>query len=215
MYTYEEPSLFSGRRGLAIIAVLALHVLIGYGFISGLASRVVHTIIPPVQIAQINQPKKQDKPPPPPPKLQDIKPYVPPPEFVNIQAPSQNNNAITEVSRQRAPAPVARPAAPPAPVAHTGIALDASHPVDVNSYYPDASRREGEEGTCLVKITVGTDGRVSDASVLRSTGHPRLDKACLQVAHAYRFHPATVNHRPVVSTASLPIQFKITNSDDF
>ena len=215
MYTYEEPSLFSGRRGLAIIAVLALHVLIGYGLISGLASKVVHTIIPPVEIAQIKQPKKEDKPPPPPPKLQDIKPYVPPPEFVDIQAPTQNSNAITEVSRQRAPAPVARPAAPPAPVARSAVQYDTNHIPDVNSYYPDASRREGEEGSCVVKVTVGTDGRVVGAAILRSTGHPRLDKACLQVAHAYRFHPATVNHRPVVGIADLPIQFKLQNSDDF
>ena len=194
-----------------MLAVLALHALLGYAFYAGLASRIVHTIIPPVQIAQINQPKKNDKPPPPPPKLQDIKPYVPPPEFVDIQAPTQNNNAITEVTRRIAPAPVARPVA--RPEVRTGIQYDPHHLVDPNQYYPDASRREGEEGTCRVKITVGTNGRVADAAIVKSTGHPRLDKACLQVAHLYRFIPATVNGKPIAETSILPIQFKITNSD--
>ncbi|MDE2305651.1 MAG: TonB family protein [Gammaproteobacteria bacterium] len=190
-----------------------MHVLLGYGFYEGLASKIVHTIIPPVQIAQIDQPKKDDKPPPPPPKLQDIKPYVPPPEFVDIQAPVSNSNAITQVTRTVAPAPVARPA-PPRPVVRTGPRIDTHHIVDVNSYYPDASRRAGEEGVCRARITIGTDGRVSAAAVQQSTGHPRLDEACLKVAKAYRFYPATEDHKPVAITTILPIQFKITNDDE-
>ncbi|HVC02409.1 MAG TPA: energy transducer TonB [Steroidobacteraceae bacterium] len=212
MYTYEEPSLFSGKRGLALLAVLLLHGLIGYGLYAGLASRIMHTIIPPVQIAQIDQPKKNDKPPPPPPKLQDIKPYVPPPEFVDIQAPTQQTNAITEVTRRIAPAPVARPA--PRAVVRTGISYDMRHLVNPNDYYPDASRRAGEEGTCRVRITVGINGRVTAAAIAVSTGHPRLDEACLKVARAYRFHPATVGGKPIESSSILPIVFKITNEDE-
>ena len=32
MYKYEEPSLFSGRRGLALLVVIILHVIVGYAF---------------------------------------------------------------------------------------------------------------------------------------------------------------------------------------
>ncbi len=208
MYTYEEPSLFSGKRGIALVAVILLHVLIGYGFVSGLASRIAHTIIPPVQIAQIKQPKKNDKPPPPQPKLQDIKPYVPPPEFVNIQAPT-SSHAITEITRRVAPAPVARPA-PPRPVVRTALRYDPNHLVDVNQYYPDASRRAGDEGTCRAQISIGPDGRVHAESIAKSTGHPRLDRACLKVARALRFIPATVNGKAVGTTTIVPIAFKIT-----
>jgi len=66
MYKYEQPSLFSGKRGLALIAVIILHVLIGWAFYSGLAMRLASNIIPPVEIAQIEKPKDVDKPPPPP-----------------------------------------------------------------------------------------------------------------------------------------------------
>lgn len=209
MYTYEEPSLFSGKRGLAFLVVILLHVLIGYGFYNGLASRIVHTIIPPVQIAQIDQPKKDDKPPPPPPKLQDIKPYVPPPEFVDIQAPTQQTNAITQITRTVAPAPVARPA-PVVHVVKTAPREDPHHMVDIQDYYPDASRRAGEEGRCRVRITIGVNGRVEAASLEQSAGHPRLDEACLKVAKVLRFLPATENGKPVATTTILPIVWKIT-----
>src|SRR5882672_11776268 len=109
MYIYEEPSIFSGRRGAALIAVIALHVVFVWAFYTGLAGKLVQKIIPPVEIAQIDKPKDIDKPPPPPPKLEEIKPYVPPPEFVDIQAPQEQTNAIAVVTQTApvAPAPVA------------------------------------------------------------------------------------------------------------
>src|SRR5450631_4145940 len=99
---YEQPSLFSGKRGAALIVVILIHVVMVWGFYSGLAGQLVQKIIPPVEIAQIEKPKDVDKPPPPPPKLEEIKPFVPPPEFVNIQAPAETT-AITETTQVRAP----------------------------------------------------------------------------------------------------------------
>src|SRR5229473_6823712 len=114
MYKYEEPSLFSGRRGAALVAVIILHIGIVWAFYTGLAGKLVQTIIPPVEIAQIDKQKEVDKPPPPPPKLEEIKPYVPPPEFVDIQAPQVETNAIAVITQQvQAPAPVVQAAAPP------------------------------------------------------------------------------------------------------
>src|ERR1022692_5011624 len=95
MYKYEEPPLFSGRRGIALLVVFLLHVIVGWAFYTGLASRLAQTIIPPVEIAQIDKPKDVDKPPPPPPKLEEIKPYVPPPEFVDIHGPQSERTALT------------------------------------------------------------------------------------------------------------------------
>src|ERR1700678_2334659 len=111
MYKYEEPSLFSGRRGAALLAVIILHIGIVWAFYTGLAGKLVQKIIPPVEIAQIDKPKDVDKPPPPPPKLEEGKPVVPPPEFVDIQAAPQVTNAITDTSQvQRPPPPVAQAA---------------------------------------------------------------------------------------------------------
>ncbi len=113
---YEQPSLFSGRRGLALIAVILLHVVMVWGFYTGLAGQLVQKIIPPVEIAQIEKPKDVDKPPPPPPKLEEIKPYVPPPEFVDIQAAPPETNAISVITQTKTPPPAPVVAAP---VQHT------------------------------------------------------------------------------------------------
>ena len=213
MYKYEEPSIFSGRRGAALIAVIILHVVVGWAFYSGLASRLAQTIIPPVEIAQIDKPKDVDKPPPPPPKLEEIKPYVPPPEFVDIQAPQEQTNAIAVVTQTQpvAPAPVVQ-APPPPPKAGTSIKMDPKHPLKIGEeYYPDASKRANEEGRCTVQVTVAADGRIVNESIQTSSGFPRLDEACLKGVHGQRVIPATEDGKPVEKTVSIPIVWKLTN----
>ena len=214
MYKYEEPSLFSGKRGVALIVVILIHVIVGYGFYSGLASRLVQTIIPPVEIAQIDKPKDVDKPPPPPPKLEEIKPYVPPPEFVDIQQQAEPTNAIATVTSVQQPAPQAPVAAPapPAPKASTNIKMDPKHPLKIGEdYYPDASKRANEEGRCTVQVTVAADGRITNETIQTSSGFPRLDEACLKGVHGQRVIPATEDGKPVEKTVSIPIVWKLTN----
>lgn len=212
MYKYEEPSLFSGRRGGALLVVILLHVVVGWAFYTGLAKRLAQSIIPPVEIAQIDKPKDVDKPPPPPPKLEEIKPYVPPPEFVDIQAPQEQTNAIAVVTQTQpvaAPPPVA--AAPP-PKAGTPPRMDPKHPLKIGEeWYPDASKRANEEGRCTVQVTVAVDGRISAESLQASSGFPRLDEACLKAVHGQKMLPATEDGKPVEKTVALPISWKLTN----
>ncbi len=205
--------MFSGKRGIALLVVILIHVIVGYGFYSGLASRLVQTIIPPVEIAQIDKPKDVDKPPPPPPKLEEIKPYVPPPEFVDIQQQAEPTNAIAVVTQQvQAPAPPTAAPAPPAPKASTSIKMDPKHPLKIGEeYYPDASKRANEEGRCTVQVTVAADGRITAESIQTSSGFPRLDEACLKGVHGQRVIPATEDGKPVEKTVSIPIVWKLTN----
>jgi periplasmic protein TonB len=208
MYKYEEPSLFSGTRGAAFIAVIILHVAIVWAFYTGLAGKLYQKVIPPVEIAQIDKPKDVDKPPPPPPKLEEIKPYVPPPEFVDIQAPQQETNAIAVITQKQAPAPVVvapppKPGTPPRP--------DPKHPLKIGEeYYPDASKRANEEGRCIVTVTVAIDGRITAEAIQTSSGFPRLDEACLKGVHGQRLLPATEDGKPVEKTVALPIVWKLT-----
>jgi len=209
MYTYEQPSIFSGTRGIALVAVIILHIFVGWAFYTGLAGKLMQKVIPPVEIAQIDKPKEVDKPPPPPPKLEEIKPFVPPPEFVDIQAPQQETNAISQTTQVQRPAPVAAPA----PVQHqvTGVAQDPKHPLHIGEdYYPDASKRAGEEGRCIVQVTVSADGRITGETIQQTSGFPRLDEACLKGVHGQRMKPATEDGKPVEKTASLPIVWKLT-----
>jgi protein TonB len=162
-----------------------------------------------VEIAQIDKPKDIDKPPPPPPKLEEIKPFVPPPEFVDIQQPVTETTAITATTQvKQAPAPVAV-AAPPRP--GTPVGMDPKHPLKIGEdYYPDASKRANEEGRCIVLMTVSADGRITNESIQTSSGFPRLDEACLKGVHGQRMRPATEDGKPVEKTVSIPIVWKLT-----
>ncbi len=209
MYKYEDPSFFSGRRGAAFIAVIILHVGIVWAFYVGLAGKLIQTIIPPVEIAQIDKQKEVDKPPPPPPKLEEIKPYVPPPEFVDIQAPLVETTAITQTTQVNRPPPPVAVAAPPRP--GTSIKPDPKHPLRIGEdYYPDASKRANEEGRCIVLMTVSAEGRITNESIQTSSGFPRLDEACLKGVHGQRMLPATEDGKPVEKTVSIPIVWKLT-----
>jgi periplasmic protein TonB len=210
MYKYEEPSLFSGRRGAAFIAVILLHCLIVWGFYSGLAGNLIQKIIPPVEIAQIEKPKDIDKPPPPPPKLEEVRPFVPPPEFVDIQAP-QETTAITQTTQvQQAPAPIAQ--APPAPVQHSvvGARMDPKHPFNIGpEFYPDASKRANEEGRCIVLAHVAASGEILSASIATSSGFPRLDDACLKGVKGKKALPGMEDGKPVEGNFQFAIVWKL------
>jgi protein TonB len=210
MYRYEQPSLFSGRRGAALIAVILLHIVIVWGFYSGLAGQLVQKIIPPVEIAQIEKPKDVDKPPPPPPKLEEIKPYVPPPEFVDIAAAPPETNAISVVTQEKTPPP---PAPVAAPVQHTVSPpkYDSRHPFHIGEeYYPDASKRANEEGRCILLLKVAASGQILDASVQTSSGFPRLDEACLKGVKGQKMGPAMEDGKPVEGTFPFAITWKLT-----
>ncbi len=205
---YEQPSLFSGKRGAALIAVILLHIVIVWGFYTGLAGQLVQKIIPPVEIAQIDKPKDVDKPPPPPPKLEEIKPYVPPPEFVDIQAAPPETNAISVVTQIKAP-----PAAPVVAAVRQISApkYDTKHPFKIGEeYYPDASKRAGEEGSCILRMRVSASGQILDATVQTSSGFPRLDEACLKGVKGQRMTPAMEDGKGVEGTFPFKITWKLT-----
>jgi protein TonB len=209
MYRYEPPSLFSGRRGAAFIAVILLHVVIVYGFYSGLAGQLVQKIIPPVEIAQIEKPKEVDKPPPPPPKLEEIKPYVPPPEFVDIQAAPPETTAISVVTQERAPPPA--PVAAPVQRQISAPKYDSKHPFKIgDENYPDASRRANEEGSCVLMMRVSATGQILDATVQTSSGFPRLDDACLKGVKGQRMTPAMEDGKGVEGTFPFKITWKLS-----
>jgi len=101
------------------------------------------------------------------------------------------------------PAPIA--STPPAAV-KTNPRLDPAYPPRIGSkYYPKESLLAHEQGRCLVKITIQTDGKTRDASITQSTGFPRLDQACLQALVPGHLIPATEDGRPVEVTREIPI----------
>ena len=209
MSAYVQDTQFFTRRTIVLFAIIALHIFIAWVLATGLATRAIQLVAPPIQTQIVQQNKTQLKPPPPPPpQMQQQQVQVPPP-VVNIQIPQESQtHAITVVKR------VVR-AAPAAPVRTTGLSAIQNDFPSTDQYYPDAYRRLGEQGTALVKLCIGDGGRVvGDPAIERSSGSSRLDEAALRYAKATsgHFRPATRNGVAFTQCVSLPIKFQLTDS---
>jgi len=74
---------------------------------------------------------------------------------------------------------------------------------DAAPVLPEAARQAGVRGVVILEITIGTDGSVVAARVLRSI--PLLDQAALDCVRQWRFEPVQVTGGvvPVVMTATV------------
>jgi periplasmic protein TonB len=73
-------------------------------------------------------------------------------------------------------------------------------------YPPDAFKKK-IEGTVLVEILIGPDGRIRRARVLESV--PALDAAALRAVTEWTFAPAVKDGRAVATVALAPVSFRI------
>lgn len=76
--------------------------------------------------------------------------------------------------------------------------------------YPVAALRAGQQGTVLLRVLVGTDGRPAEVSVQTSSGHRALDLAARsQVLRSWRFQPAMQNGQAVQAYGLVPVSFSL------
>ena len=71
--------------------------------------------------------------------------------------------------------------------------------------YPEHATRCQESGTAKVVLTIAADGRVSDATVVQSTGFADLDAAVYLQVRKWRFLPATRDDTPTAVRVSMTI----------
>jgi TonB family protein len=77
----------------------------------------------------------------------------------------------------------------------------------LNPVYPVAARDQKITGTVILEARIGADGRVVDASVLRSI--PELDQAALDAVKQWEFTPKLINGVPTPFTMTTTIQFSL------
>ena len=79
----------------------------------------------------------------------------------------------------------------------------------IDTCYPSAARRLGEEGRAVARIIIDATGRASAWTVERSSGFPRLDAAMDCVIRRLEFVPGRREGRAVEATVMLPIVFRL------
>lgn len=186
----------SGGKITAIVIVALLHAVLGYAFITGLAYNVVKQVAKDLKTFDVTEepPPPEELPPPPPPKeVVQPPPVVTPPPIV------RTNTAPPPVfSVPTAPPPVITPTAPPAPPPPPPPKIQPAKAkgslvglIDGEADYPPSARRNEEQGTVAVRLSIGTDGRVTNCSVTSSSGSSALDDTtCKILTRRARFTPA-------------------------
>jgi protein TonB len=211
-YAQARDSGYYTRRTIVAAFAIGLQLLMLFGLASGLVQKAVDFVAPPIEADIAEEVKKEEEPPPPPPPEFERPPVeLPPPEVsIDIPADAPVTNAITDVTDK--PVPVAPPPQPVREAVRVAARLDARRSPSTDDYYPESSRRNGDEGVVQIRACTTTDGRTSgDATVAKSSGFPKLDEAAVKWAKRARFQPATEDGKPIEACTNFNVRFKITD----
>ena len=77
---------------------------------------------------------------------------------------------------------------------------------DVQPIYPAIARSAHVAGAVTIEATIGTDGKVIDAKVVRSI--PLLDQAALDAVRQWEYRPTFLNGVPVPVLVTVTVNFK-------
>jgi TonB family protein len=78
---------------------------------------------------------------------------------------------------------------------------------DAKPVYPPDARSAKVAGTVIIEATIGANGKVIDAKVLRSV--PRLDQAALDAVKQWEYSPTLLNGKPVPVKMTVTVVFKL------
>lgn len=78
----------------------------------------------------------------------------------------------------------------------------------VNPRYPVGAQRGRIEGTVLLRVTIGTDGRVENVEATKKVGGG-LTEAAVEAVRQWRYEPATVDGQPVGWKIDVPVEFHL------
>ncbi|MDW9250445.1 energy transducer TonB [Burkholderia cepacia] len=183
------------RRFGGIAIAIALHLVLIWALVNGLATRVVQIVQQPIE-ARIIAPVKPPPPPPPPKPVEKVvskprvtappPPFVPPPE-VHVQAPPPATITHQDVPAPSAPVHEAPPA--PVPVAkpvnrEIGVVCPNSDEVRASIVYPPEAQDNNITGEVTVEFTVDPDGRVTNLRVAQPAD-PVLNRAALNAVKRF------------------------------
>jgi TonB family protein len=100
---------------------------------------------------------------------------------------------------------VAKARTAPAPLRIGGNIRPPTKVKDVTPVYPAIAKSANVLGEVVIEATIGTDGKVSDAKVVRSI--PLLDRAALDAVRQWEYMPTLLNGVPVPVTTMVRVNF--------
>ncbi|HVK95109.1 MAG TPA: energy transducer TonB [Noviherbaspirillum sp.] len=116
------------------------------------------------------------------------------------------------ISAPAAPEPpaaqVAQAAAPEESAVVTAPQFDVSYLNNPKPTYPALSRRMGEQGKVVLRVSVSVEGLPTDVRLEASSGFPRLDDAAIRAVRNWRFTPARQGNKPVSASVLVPVRFQ-------
>lgn len=107
------------------------------------------------------------------------------------------------------PAPPPAPPAPPAPPQTIAPSSNISMNAGIKPRYPPQAIRQRHEGTVVVLVLVGTDGRAKQVKIDKSSGYRELDRAAEQWARRLHYNPGKKNGQPYEAWARIPVTFNL------
>ena len=208
-YVLSRPS--SAQRSGLLGIVIGLHVVV---FLLIMAAK---TVVPEI----VEMPLIVDLLQPPPVEIKQpvAKPLpMAKPQPVRQPVPKTHTPVIEATqSEQPAPAaPLASPPdikpAPPAPPAAEPLSqarFDADYLKNPAPPYPPLSRRMGEEGKVILRVSVNPQGGADSVEIKTSSGSLRLDESAQKTVRNWKFIPAKRGETAVQSWVLVPIIFKL------
>jgi peptide/nickel transport system substrate-binding protein len=127
-------------------------------------------------------------------------PSVIAPEIL-LEAAAQSDTASADTGSVSLVAEL--PPAPPKP----SVITRAEAVRRIQPKYPAAALEFAASGTIVVRVLVGTDGSVKDATIIKSFGNPACEQAALTAARQWGFNPATKDGIPFEQRVSIPFTF--------
>jgi protein TonB len=73
--------------------------------------------------------------------------------------------------------------------------------------YPPVARQIRAEGEVVLNLDVDASGKVTDAKVV--SGAPMLRTAALDAVRRWKYEPATLGDKPVPSTQTVKVDFRL------
>ena len=218
--SYANRKQMSSNRTAAIIIVALIHIGLGYALVTGLAYNVIKQTAEKMKTFDVeDEPPPPEEEPPPPPEKTEVPPppqVVAPPPIVrtNVAPPPIVSTPVAPppvITPRATPAPPAPPAPPPPRVSQAARAKGNLVALFSTDDYPQSAIRNEEQGTTSVRLTIGTDGRVTGCDITGSSGSGALDSAtCSILRRRARFTPAKDQAgNPITDTYSQRIRWEL------